>query len=182
MFGSAFMESAPAAHAENSDPCPLQAEDVHEGYEVDAPYHETTNEYLIARSSNPGLATAIASTGRITGFEIVYAQPSLDALTYGPIAIQSWKTVFDNLDGAHAVLSASARGEVLQAPEIGEEFIAWKITAQVGSVVFGYAFRRAPDEIGRSGLVGISIGALDGVSDIETVNDLFAMVRARGCS
>ena len=94
--------------------CILQSEDVPEDYEIDTAFHETTNEDIIARSASPNMAAVITSTGRITGFEVIYSQPSLDALTYGPIAIQSWKTLFENPDGAHAVLDASARGEILQ--------------------------------------------------------------------
>jgi hypothetical protein len=176
-----------AARANVPHPCTLQADDVPDGYEIDAPYHETTNDLILARSGNPNLPSVIDRTGRVTGFEVIYSQATFDALISGPIAIQSWVAIFDNPDGASAVLKASASGEILEAPEMGEESIAWKTTPRIGaaglgSVVVGYAFRRTPDELGWTEIVGISIGSVDGVTDIATVSDLLAFLRARGCS
>jgi hypothetical protein len=181
------LSSLKTARANVPHPCILQPDDVPQGYEIDTPYHETTNDFIIARSSNPNLPSVIDRTGRVTGFEVVYSQATLDALISGPLAIQSWVTIFDNPDGASAVLNASASGVVLQAPEMGAESIAWKTTPRfgpggLGSIVVGYAFRRSPDELGWTELVGISVGSVDGVTDIDTVSDLLAFLRARGCT
>lgn len=179
--------AAPVARVDTPPSCILQFDDMPPGYEIDTPHRETTNAEIVARSGNPNLSVQSAATGRVTGFEVIYSQPSIEAFMSGPIAVQSWVATFDNADGAHAVLSASPHGELLPAPEMGEESVAWRSPAQVGlnsleTGVLGYAFRRSPDSLGWTDLVGISVGVLDKLADFTSVSELLAILQARGCT
>lgn len=175
------------ARADTPQPCILQLEDLPPGFEVDTPYHITTNAEVIARAGDSALrAKQLQAWGRVEGVEAIYARPSLQAFASGPVLIQSWMATFASVAGAHEAFSGLSEGAPLSAPRFGEETVASKRAASptaagVTMIIHELTFRRPAEELGWSALVGIRLGAVEAVADLAPALDLARKLQQRGC-